>query len=486
MSGHLAEAARVCEAGLGEAEDPESEVGRALRAAWWMAAGADRIHHVHAIDPVEPEVPFEGLAPSLGQRQLMARRAQKRSFSGSPPNEVTELAERAWGNGELLAGESSDGVAWPLVAGALLAAGELERELEICDAVLADAERRGSPTAFAMARCCRAWPLLKRGQIGEAGADAKAAIDTRIEGWQAFLSAAVACQIQVEVERGDLGAAAAAPALLDACDGLERSNQLPGVLLARGRLRIAQGEFEQALADLRRAGELLIEAGRDNPSVCPWRAEASHAAMMAGDHDTAQALAEASMEASARAAVPVAMARARRAMATVSSGKDAIRLLQEGLELVPPAPRGPPRLERAHLLLALGSALRRTHRRAEAAASLQEALNLAAPGGAEAAAEAARRELRLIGVRVPREPTGEGVDSLTPGERRVAELAAAGHTNREIARLLFVTVKAVEYHLGNVYPKLGINRRTQLSPLFPANRTPAADSTKTGETERST
>jgi DNA-binding CsgD family transcriptional regulator len=238
------------------------------------------------------------------------------------------------------------------------------------------------------------------------------------------------------------------------------------VLLARGRLRIAQGEFESALADLRRAGELLIEIDMDNPSLFPWRAEASHAAMMAGDRDSAWALARAAMEATARVGVPVPMARAHRAMAAVSPGEDAIMLLRKGLELVPPAPEGPPRLERAHLLLALGSALRRSHRRAEAAEALQEALNLAGPGGAEAIAESARNELRLVGVRVPREPTGAGVDSLTPGERRVAELAAAGHTNCEIARLLFVTVKAVEYHLGNAYRKLGINRRTQLAPLF--------------------
>ncbi|OJU94468.1 MAG: hypothetical protein BGO23_03445 [Solirubrobacterales bacterium 67-14] len=407
VSGNLAEAARACESGLSEVKDPESELGRALRAAWWMAASADRIERAHAVGVSEPEMPSEESTPSLGQRQLMAQMAQQRGFSGSSPSEVAELAERAWGDGELLAGESSDGVTWSLVTGALLAAGELERELEVCDAVLADAQRRGSSTAFAMARYCRAWPLLKRGQIGEAAADARAAVDARAEGWQAFLPMAVACQIQVEVERGDLEAATAALALLDTYDDLERSNQLAGVLLARGRLRIAQGEFESALADLRRAGELLIEIDMDNPSLFPWRSEASHAAMMAGDRDSAWALAGAAMEATARAGVPVARARAHRAMAAVSPGEDAILLLRKGLELVPPAPQGPPRLERAHLLLALGSALRRSHRRAEAAEALREALGLAASGGADAIAESAREELRLIGVRASREPTGQ-------------------------------------------------------------------------------
>ena len=55
-----------------------------------------------------------------------------------------------------------------------------------------------------------------------------------------------------------------------------------------------------------------------------------------------------------------------------------------------------------------------------------------------------------------------GVNKLTVSERRVAELAASGMSNREIAQQLFVTVKAVEWHLSNVYRKLGIRSRTRL------------------------
>ena len=55
-----------------------------------------------------------------------------------------------------------------------------------------------------------------------------------------------------------------------------------------------------------------------------------------------------------------------------------------------------------------------------------------------------------------------GVESLTPSERRVAQLAASGLTNRAIAQSLFVTVKTVETHLAAVYDKLGIRSRQQL------------------------
>ena len=56
--------------------------------------------------------------------------------------------------------------------------------------------------------------------------------------------------------------------------------------------------------------------------------------------------------------------------------------------------------------------------------------------------------------------------SLTPSERRVAELAASGMTNREIAQSLFVTVKAVQFHLRNTYAKLGVAGREELSAVL--------------------
>ena len=55
------------------------------------------------------------------------------------------------------------------------------------------------------------------------------------------------------------------------------------------------------------------------------------------------------------------------------------------------------------------------------------------------------------------------MESLTPSERRVADLAAAGRTNRDIAQELFVTPKTVEVHLSNAYRKLGIRSRRELA-----------------------
>jgi DNA-binding NarL/FixJ family response regulator len=82
--------------------------------------------------------------------------------------------------------------------------------------------------------------------------------------------------------------------------------------------------------------------------------------------------------------------------------------------------------------------------------------------GAAPLAEDARAELYAAGGR-PRATELKGVEALTPSERRVAELAAQGQTNREIAQSLFVTPKTVEVHLSNAYRKLDIHSRRQLA-----------------------
>ena len=61
-----------------------------------------------------------------------------------------------------------------------------------------------------------------------------------------------------------------------------------------------------------------------------------------------------------------------------------------------------------------------------------------------------------------------GVEALTPSERRIAQLAATGRTNREIAQSLFITRKTVEMHLRNAYRKLDIDSRAELPSALTA------------------
>ena len=75
--------------------------------------------------------------------------------------------------------------------------------------------------------------------------------------------------------------------------------------------------------------------------------------------------------------------------------------------------------------------------------------------------ERARTELRAAGG-TSSDPYASGVEQLTASERRVAEFAAEGRSNPEIAQALFVTRKTVETHLGRVYRKLDIAGRSEL------------------------
>ena len=90
-----------------------------------------------------------------------------------------------------------------------------------------------------------------------------------------------------------------------------------------------------------------------------------------------------------------------------------------------------------------------------------DAFEIASHCGAQPLAEHARDELYAAGGR-PRRQALTGPESLTPSERRIAELAAAGQSNRDIARALYVTPKTVEVHLTSVYRKLGIRSRAGL------------------------
>jgi DNA-binding CsgD family transcriptional regulator len=119
------------------------------------------------------------------------------------------------------------------------------------------------------------------------------------------------------------------------------------------------------------------------------------------------------------------------------------------------------RLEHARTLVDYGAALRRGNKRSDSREYLRQGLELAHKLEATALEDRAQTELAATGAR-PRRLMLSGIDSLTPSERRVAEMAAENMTNKDIAQALFVTPKTVEVHLSSVYRKLEISSRGQL------------------------
>jgi DNA-binding CsgD family transcriptional regulator len=116
--------------------------------------------------------------------------------------------------------------------------------------------------------------------------------------------------------------------------------------------------------------------------------------------------------------------------------------------------------ERARTELCYAERLRRFRTRADGRARLRAALEVFESLGAVPWAERTRAELDAMGETVRRR--AKKTDGLTARERAVAELVAGGTSNREAAVVLFVDTKTIEFHLANVYRKLGVRSRTQL------------------------
>jgi DNA-binding CsgD family transcriptional regulator len=200
---------------------------------------------------------------------------------------------------------------------------------------------------------------------------------------------------------------------------------------------------------------------------CPWRPAAAQAALAVGDRERALGLAHGAVVAAERTGVHHQRIHTLRVLGLCQSGREGIETLRAAVRL---GRSGPPRLETVRALVELGAALRRTNQRSAAREPLQLAADLALRGGALALSQRARTELAATGARPRRELLLSGPASLTPSERRIAELAAAGKSNREIAQALFVTPKTVEYHLRNGYRKLGIERRRELADALAVRR----------------
>jgi DNA-binding CsgD family transcriptional regulator/exonuclease VII small subunit len=237
------------------------------------------------------------------------------------------------------------------------------------------------------------------------------------------------------------------------------------LLTSRANLHLARGRISAALTDAQAAGDLVAPA-ISNPGCLGWRAPAALALAALERGEEARALADAELADARRFGVADAEGSALRTVGLVAGGAEGLEALRASVDVLE---RAEGRLEHARSMLELGSALRRAGERVEARTVLREALDVSARMGASALADRAHEELVAAGARPRRDRRMlSGRESLTASEDRVAALAAEGLTNREIAQRQFVTVKAVEWHLRNVYRKLDITSRGQLGEALGA------------------
>jgi DNA-binding CsgD family transcriptional regulator len=345
----------------------------------------------------------------------------------------------------------------------LEAFGMLQR---LCDDMLRDARRRSAVQELIGVASFSAWALYRRGELAEAEVQARWAVEHATGGVWAI--DALAHLVETLTERGALDDAAAElrrmpPPLTS------HTVVVAAYLMARGQLRMAQGRGEEALRDFLACGERCERLGILD-GLYAWQSEAAITHAVLGHEAEGRRLARAALEVARGFGRPRSLGVALRAAGLVEGGDRGLDLLGEAVAVLghSPAP-----VELARALTDHGAALRRAGQRTTARAQLERGLDLAHHWGARRIASQARAELIAAGAK-PRRDAITGRDALTASELRVARLAAAGRTNREIAQELFITTKTAEAHLSRAYRKLDVTRRTQLAEAL-VSKTPAGD-----------
>lgn len=397
---------------------------------------------------------FDPATAHVSQLEATAALALQMAMVGEDERALA-LADRALAGGRLIDLAGGGSPALSMCTGVLHARGDYDRDLEVIAAAHEDTQRRGSPVGFAMTSYLRASALYPLGRVVEAIADAEAAIAGAAAGWQQYLPAAYAFLALGMAERGH------APEALGRLEemGVEQWAGSPmfGILIGmRGRVRAHVGELEEALADMQTWRELFPVP---NPEFWgEWRSASAEVLIRLGRADEALELAEEELEiVTGRAAY--AVGRAQRVRALCLPAAEQVTALREAVATLAPTSA---HLERIRATVDLGAALRRAGDNVEARELLRAVVTETDGLGLTLLGDRASAELVAAGAR-PRRRAAVGPDSLTPSESRVATMAASGLTNREIAIDLFVTPKAVEFHLAHAYRKLGIKGRGELA-----------------------
>ena len=392
--------------------------------------------------------------PSAGRGMLAASVAYLDARAGHERLATMDRALAALAAGGPVDEESAMAEAF---AGLALTAGErLDEAFRVWDAALTRARARGSVFGAQVAYSCRAAGRLKLGDLPGAESDARDAIalaETYGPIAQASILALLAAAL---LGRGDLTGAEAVLAGIDTSTvgrriyDLRTHEVLGYARLARGR----RAEAARVFLDL---GQLFSDMGGHNPGMVSWQAGAA-VAIAPDDPREAQRLAGAELAQSRAWGAPGALGRALRVAALVGRPDARHETLSESEAVLRTSVA---RLELAETLCELGALKRRAKQRTDAREPLHKALALATSCGANGLADRIRAELLASGVHVRADETSR--DVLTASEERIAAMAAAGQSNREIAQALFVTLKTVETHLSHCYSKLGVRSRHELT-----------------------
>ncbi|MDH2430512.1 AAA family ATPase [Sphaerisporangium sp. TRM90804] len=440
---------------------------------------------------------FSDMAPRAGTSPEPWSRAANRLaavWNHKEDDIATESAEQILQSSQL--GDATIEV----IASALLvlvAGHKLDRATSWCDRLIDEAERRGAVTWQAVLSAVRAAITLRRGRVAVAAEQAEQALRLLSpQNWGVLIGYPLSTLVSAFTLMGRYE---------DAACGLryivpeEMFDTLSGLLYlrARGHHHLATDRVLAAISDFQRCGTLMGDRSPDFASTVPWRSDLAEANLRLGRPAVARDLVKQQLEqaksmddrtrgislrvlaaASPLAERPGLLRRAVECMETVGDRMELARTLEELSQMHQELGE----LDRARLLArraaqelkaclarADGGPQPEAGREPEAGSPPDagrghegrrpaEARALARPGRQPVTTRipaAARGDIR------PRRTDAE-LTALSDAQRRVADLAALGHTNQEISRRLYITVSTVEQHLTRVFRKLGVTNREDL------------------------
>jgi DNA-binding CsgD family transcriptional regulator len=350
-----------------------------------------------------------------------------------------------------------------LVTYVLTMAGYPDEALAVYDRVLSGAYAQGDNVLASSAALFRAYTQLRRGDLTAVESDL-----ARFRELQTFETVYLyggAFHADLAREQGKLDEADEWLARSGLPEQIPPNGHLTFFQLARARVRHEQHRLEEAIRELEQLGANTEALQITGSAFHDWRGDLALVLHAAGRRDEALPFALEAVDRAREWGAPPALGFALRVLGLVEGGASGEKLLHEAVAVLEGSQS---RLEYAKALVELGAALRRGNKRAESREYLRQGLELAHKLGAGALEARAQTELAATGAR-PRRLMLSGLDSLTPSERRVAEMAADNMTNKDIAQALFVTPKTVEVHLSSVYRKLEITSRAQLPDVLGAS-----------------
>ncbi|MFE7898060.1 AAA family ATPase [Streptomyces sp. NPDC057424] len=345
-----------------------------------------------------------------------------------------------------------------------------------CDGLADEDIARMSPFRRMILHCLRAVTALDAGRPAEAENEARSAI-VGPANWGVYVGLPLGVLILAQVQQGRFEDVKSTLRIPVPAQSIESEfGRL--YMHARGMYRLAIGMSYSALGDFLTCGEIEKRLGIPPVRSCPWQAWAARAYLLLGRREEAVRIAEAAIAVSDDAPTKAV---GLKALALTRPVEDRADLLREAIGLLESSGH---RVDLAFVLDELGRTYHSVGHVKAGRALIRQAWNMARFGGFEPLMRAVRASEALQeGIPLPMDDPDDAdtpqdqdasadalarsVDTLSSAERRVAWLAGIGHSNREVAERLCITVSTVEQHLTKIYRKLGLKQRKDLVTAVP-------------------